>query len=271
MGTSQRPQHRRQVSDEDCFDLIFLILSTRDDHNSSDDDDHNFDSESVSYPDMSDKSSFYSSGTTTTTRMICGPSCLNQSWLDSSNALALWPFDGSFLDTTGAHNGIVSRNPPTFATGYVRQAALFNASAQQAIYTSFIPLNNRSFTVEAWIQPTGLPNPVDHSIVGLCPAQTVSQCLHINIRSTKLYFGFFFNDIRGNTTILPNQWIHVAFAYDAIARTQTIYLNGLRDAQNTGSNVLGVASGNITIAANERVDAPQNYFQVRSSNMRKTL
>jgi hypothetical protein len=148
-------------------------------------------------------------------------------------------------------------------TGYLGQAASFNVSAKQAMFTSFIPLNNVSFTVEAWIKPTGYPNPTDFSIVGLCPSQTVNYCLHINIRSTKLYFGFYYNDVQGSTVILLNQWIHVAFVFDATIRQQTIYLNGYQDGQNTVSSVLLVRSGNFTIGTNEGVVVPNNYFQVR--------
>ena len=179
--------------------------------------------------------------------------------------MAFWPFDNSFIDRTGAHNGITLQNSPTFAAGYVRQAALFDASAHQGFYTSFMPLNNRSFTIQAWIQPTGFPNPGDHSIVGLCPIQTTSQCLHANIRSSRLYFGFYYNDLRGGTTVVLNRWIHATFIYDAVERTQTIYLNGFRDAQSTGSNILDVTSGNVTIGYNQNVDPSQNYFQVISN------
>jgi hypothetical protein len=131
------------------------------------------------------------------------------------------------------------------------------------MYTPFIPLNNISFTVEAWIKPTGYPNPSDFSIVGLCPIRTTNYCLHINIRNQKLYFGFYFNDVQGGTTILLNQWIHAAFVFDATVNNQTIYLNGFQDGQNTVSSVLRVTSGNFTIGTNEGVALPYNYFQVR--------
>lgn len=204
----------------------------------------------------------YHSLGTTTTSVYCGQSCLNQSWIDSSGVIASWPFDGSYVDSTGVYNGKMSRNLPNFATGYLGQAALFNASAQQAIYTSFIPLNNVSFTVEAWIKPTGYPNPRDHSIVGLCPSKIMNHCLHINIRNTKLYFGFYFNDVQGVTTILLNKWIHTAFVFDVTTMRQTIYLNGFRDAQTTASNVLQVTAGNFTIGTNQGVDYPNCFFQV---------
>ncbi|CAF4223716.1 unnamed protein product, partial [Rotaria sordida] len=92
---------------------------------------------------------------TTTTRLYCGQSCLNQSWVDSSGDFVQWPFDGSYIDIMINHNGTPSSNQPAFVTGYFGQVCSFNASVKQAIYTSFIPLSNVSFTIEAWIKPTG--------------------------------------------------------------------------------------------------------------------
>jgi hypothetical protein len=148
-------------------------------------------------------------------------------------------------------------------TGYIGQAASFNASAKQAMYTTFIPLNNVSFTIEAWIQPTGYPNPSDHSIVGLCPSETSDYCLHINIRNRKLYFGFYFNDDPGATIILLDQWVHTAFVFDVSTMQQTIYLNGFQDGQHIVSSALLVTTGNLTIGTNEGVVIPYNYYQVR--------
>jgi hypothetical protein len=201
--------------------------------------------------------------TTTPTVLYCDQSCLNQSWIHSSDGLAWWPFDGSYVDMTGGHNAIPSPYLPSFLTGYVGQAASFNASAKQAIYTSFIPLNNVSFTVAAWIQPTGYPNPIDHSIVGLCPSTTINHCLHISIRNQKLYFGFYLDDARGKTTILLNQWIHAAFVFDASAKKKAIYLNGVQDGNTHVSSAFAATSGNFTIGVNERVVTTSNNFQVR--------
>ncbi|CAF5010058.1 unnamed protein product, partial [Rotaria sp. Silwood1] len=69
---------------------------------------------------------------TATTTISCGTSCLNQSWIESSDGLAFWPFDGSYVDIVGNYNGIPSLNLPTFVPGYLGQAASFDASLQQA-------------------------------------------------------------------------------------------------------------------------------------------
>ncbi|CAF3941742.1 unnamed protein product, partial [Rotaria sordida] len=198
---------------------------------------------------------------TTTTRLNCGQSCLNQSWVDSSGDFVQWPFDGSYIDIMINRNGTPSSNQPAFVTGYFGQACSFNASVKQSIYTSFIPLNNVSFTIEAWIKPTGYPNPTDHSIVGLCPSQSTRRCLHINIRNTKLHFGFFSDDLQGATTISLNQWIHIAFVFDATRKQQTIYLKGVQDGQASASSALLMTSGNFTIGTNEQVNVPNNYYQ----------
>jgi hypothetical protein len=206
---------------------------------------------------------YYSLGTTTTA-FTCGQSCLNQSWIQSSDILAVWPFDDSYDDITGTYDATPtpSGNPPTFVTGYLGQAASFNASAEQAMYTSFIPLNNVSFTVGAWIQPTGYPNPEDHDIVGLCKSTTTDYCLHIVIRYRKLYFGFYGDDCSGTTILLLNQWVHVAFVFDLTKMTKTIYLNGFQNNGLCTSNVLRVQSVNFTIGTS-LVYTPNNYFQVR--------
>jgi hypothetical protein len=152
---------------------------------------------------------------------------------------------------------------PTFTTGIFGEAALFDASARQALFTSFIPLHEVSFTIEAFIKPTAYPNPADDSIVGLCPLQVEDYCLHVNIRNEKLYFGFYYNDVGGKTTLALNQWVHTAFVFDVKSETLHIYLNGFLDGKASVTSALKVTSGNFTIGTNEGVALPDNFFQVR--------
>ena len=183
--------------------------------------------------------------------------------MNTSGGLAWWPFEGSFNDRMGIYNGYSPTSLPSFATGYIGQAAFFNTSVPQTMFTPFIPLTNVSFTVEAWIKPTAYPYSSDHSIVGLCPSQTTNYCLHINIRNQKLYFGFYYNDAAGVTLIALNQWVHTAFVFDISTMTQTIYLNGFQDGQTTVSSSLLVTSGAFTIGINEGVNLPNNHYEVR--------
>ena len=133
----------------------------------------------------------------------------------------------------------------------------------QRMLAPFIPLDNVSFTVAAWIKPTAYPNPSDHGIVGLCMAIGNDLCLHIVIRLQKLYFGFLSDDARGNTIIGLNQWVHTVFVFDSSTRKQTIYLNGIQDGKDTANSTLKTTSGNFTIGFSERVRTPNNSFQVR--------
>ena len=204
---------------------------------------------------------YYYSGTTTTA-FACGQSCLNQSWTNTSGGLAWWRFEGSYADQIGNYNRSAATNASNFVTGYIGQAAFFNASVPQIIYTSFIPLNNASFTVEAWIKPIGYPNSQDHGIVGLCPTTANDQCLHITIRNQKFYYGFFADDLVGVTTLPLGQWAHTMFVFDVSTRRQVMYLNGILEGQRTASSVLKMTSGNFSIGGNEKLYGPNNVFQV---------
>ena len=175
--------------------------------------------------------------------------------------MAFWSFDTSLNDNINNYNPISSLNRPTLSTGYIRQSALFDASVEQSIFTSFIPLTSTSFTVETWIKPTGFPNEKDHSIVGLCSVQDPNYCLHITIRHEKLYFGFYYNDVEGQTTIIADQWIHGAFVYDSTEKTQRIYLNGVLDGEASVSSDLLATTGNFTIGINEVMESTISFFQ----------
>ncbi len=200
---------------------------------------------------------------TTTTAFSCNQSCLNQSWTNPSGVIALWTFDGSFNDNTTVYNGYNSSNLPSFVTGYFGQAASFNATTNQAMYTPYIPLVNVSFSIEAWIQPTAYPNANDRNIIGLCSSTTVNLCLQILIRNQKLYFGFFADSVTGGTNISLHQWINVAFVFDVTTKLQTIYINGFSDGTHTATNVLSTPPRNFTVGTNAVVGYPNSGFQVR--------
>lgn len=195
--------------------------------------------------------------------LLCGQSCLNQSWINPSGGLAYWKFNGVYDDSFNIYNGIPSTNLPPFVTGYFGQAVSFDPSLKEAIYTPYIPLKNSDFTIEAWIQVTGYPNPKDNSIVGLCPLKLNYHCLHFHLRREKLHIGFYYNDVAGVTEIVLNRWVHIACTYDKTIKQQTVYLNGYQDGQGTVTSDLLVSSGNFTIGTNEGAEIPDNYNKVK--------
>ncbi|CAF1307784.1 unnamed protein product [Adineta steineri] len=213
----------------------------------------------------------YTSTTTTTTRSMCNASCLNQSWIDFSNTMAKWQFEGSFTNLPNNYSIIPSSSVPTFITeGYVGQAISFDATLHQYLYTSYIPLRNISFTVDAWIYQNGMPNPTDYNIVGMCPSMSTRNCLQIGIRSQKLYFSFWLPDSTGVTTIQTDQWLHTAFVFDQTTNTMTTYLNGFPDQSLNTNQSLLCSTGNFTIGINALIRPPNNTFQGYIDNLSVT-
>ncbi|CAF0988999.1 unnamed protein product [Adineta steineri] len=164
------------------------------------------------------------------------------------------------------HNGTPTGSPSlVFVQGYVGQAISFAANSSQVVTTSYIPLANTSFSVDAWIYPTGLTNILHQSICGICPAKVNDQCLHMTLRHTgsyySLYFGLYGDDVNSNTAVLANNWEHAAFVFEATTRTLFIYRNGILLATGATSSVLKVTSGSFQIGNLPYLESTFNTFQ----------
>ncbi|CAF3660028.1 unnamed protein product [Rotaria sp. Silwood1] len=161
----------------------------------------------------------------------------------------------------------ISAKSPTFVTGYVNQAVSFGANVNQSLSSSPISLTTTSFTIDAWIYPTRFSNTKDHSIVGICPKDSIHECLYLTVRRNSfycnLYFGFFADDCQGNEIIQINEWIHVAFVFETNSLTQSIYLNGKLDANRTATGSFQATSDNVTIGNVPLINpySGSNYFQ----------
>ncbi|CAF3686610.1 unnamed protein product, partial [Adineta steineri] len=97
-----------------------------------------------------------STSTTTTTLPTCNSACGNDTTILSVSLFARWNFENVFDDLMLTYNG-TSTNGPTFVLGYIGQALSLNSASNQYLSTSFIPINSKSFTVDAWIYPTSFP------------------------------------------------------------------------------------------------------------------
>ena len=89
----------------------------------------------------------------------------------------------------------------------------------------------------------------DASMIGMCQARRISQCMHLIVRSNISYFGFFSNDCQGRTKVTPYEWHHFAFVYDFPSKVQYLYLNGRLDCSKTTVVPFLATEGNITIGA----------------------
>ncbi|CAF1293230.1 unnamed protein product [Adineta steineri] len=207
------------------------------------------------------------STSTTTTLPICNTTCLNQTWLSTASILAKWHFENNYADEFNLHNGVASGSPNlTFVQGYAGQAISFVANSSQMVSTSYIPLANTSFSIDAWIYPTGLTNPLHQSICGLCPTAAADQCLHMTLRLTgsiyPLYFGLYGDDVNTNTpAILINNWVHAAFVYDATNRILSVYRNGIFLSGGSTSSGLKATTGSFQIGNIPVLVASVDTFQ----------
>ncbi|CAF0973494.1 unnamed protein product [Rotaria sordida] len=154
----------------------------------------------------------------------------NQTWISSSGLLAKWTFNGTFHDEMNTYTAIAMNNPSFISNGYVNRALVLNATSNQYLYTSYIPLINASFTVELWLYPTGWPSPIDHAILGLCTNPSNDQCLHLTIRNFtsihSLYMSFAGDNCESNESVPLNTWTHAAFVFDKVTLAMSIYRNG---------------------------------------------
>ncbi|CAF4567339.1 unnamed protein product, partial [Rotaria socialis] len=89
-----------------------------------------------------------------TTGLIPATSTTTAAFIDQ----AFWPLDNNALELYNGLNGVLSGTPSytTSFLGYGAAISLSQASSQYVyISPTVIPLDSRSFTIEAWIYPTG--------------------------------------------------------------------------------------------------------------------
>ena len=86
-------------------------------------------------------------------------------------------------------------------------------------------LTNNTFTVEAWIN-VSLYDVGSETVVGTTEG---TNGLHFQIRDQKPYFGFYANDLQGNTIIETDTWYNIAWRYTLNSGEQAMFVNGKLD------------------------------------------
>jgi two-component SAPR family response regulator len=95
-------------------------------------------------------------------------------------------------------------------------------------------LREHDFTVAAWVKIAKYEsNQTDYCIIGT-KNSTYQQGIHLLIRNKKPYFGFYNNDLRGNTELEAGKWYHLVWRYNKFSGEQAIFLNGKLDARSVG-------------------------------------
>ncbi len=151
----------------------------------------------------------------------------------TTGLMAYYPFDGKTRDESlnnfhGKPEGI------KFTEDKERDyVAVFDGDDYVVLPTAEdMHLRDHDFTISAWIKIYPNEN-TDNSIIG----NTVSsyqEGLHFTIRNKKPYFGFYSNDVQGNTKIEDNEWYHVVCRYNKLNGEQAIFVNGKLDSKSFG-------------------------------------
>lgn len=165
-------------------------------------------------------------------------------------------FDGNLNDSSGS-NIITSVVPssgftPTYATdrnGQPNRALVLPGSASLQLLDSTLPNDsnqalglrtasgsNTSFTLTAWVRFSGVGSGQGYNTVfGNIGSGTGTLHAGLGNDTDKAHFGFDNgNDANGSTgALVPNEWFHLAFVYDATTQTQRIFINGIPEVTRT--------------------------------------
>ena len=97
-----------------------------------------------------------------------------------------------------------------------------------------VKIRDHDFTISAWIKiKEYLPDKEDYCVIGT-KTNTYQQGIHLLLRKQKPYFGFYSNDLEGNTRIEAGKWYHLAWRYNKENGEQAIFVNGKLDSKSLG-------------------------------------
>jgi hypothetical protein len=135
------------------------------------------------------------------------------------------------------------------------------------VSTSYIPLPNSSFSVDAWVYPIVLNNTYHAAICGLCPLAANDYCLHMtfykNGTAYTEYSGFYGDDVNSYApAVTVKNWIHVAFTFQVTTRTMSIYRNGILLRSGNTTSELKARNGSFQIGSVPILVTGSTTFQV---------
>ena len=109
-----------------------------------------------------------------------------------------------------------------------------------------------TYTISAWVYfiqtNKGNGNYPDNVVLGN-GRQVFDQGLHLGERSGVAYYGFYGDDLSGNTSLLSNTWYNLVYQYNANTSTllKSIYVNGVFDKSSVPAGVYSSALNNTEI------------------------
>ncbi|MDX9882289.1 MAG: LamG-like jellyroll fold domain-containing protein [Prolixibacteraceae bacterium] len=138
--------------------------------------------------------------------------------------------DNSLNNRTGENIGV------TFMNDSVRSTVAWFDNKSHIVLTKSedVKIRDHDFTITAWIKIREyLPDKDDYCIIGT-KTNTYQQGIHLLIRKQKPYFGFYSNDLEGNTRLKAGKWYHLTWRYNKENGEQAIFVNGKLDSKSLG-------------------------------------
>ncbi len=187
--------------------------------------------------------------------------------LDSTNPppIIQWSFNGNLNDTYGVYHGISANGTVQWISpGYSGYGmAAYFANKTYCLVPHSLNLIGSSFTISTWIQLLGNA-PLNSSEFGLfthCENKTIDKCLYLTVRYGKLLSSLYIsNNLTGNTFLTSYVWYHVAYVYDRVALSQSIYLNGQLDGILSPSDIFQSNASQMWIGASPYMNNYPNPF-----------
>jgi hypothetical protein len=169
--------------------------------------------------------------------------------LKDDDLLLYLPLNGDTEDMSKNGNHGELMGSADFVEGKYGEALEFSEAGE--VSCPYIPLNEKSFTVCLWINPT-LSGASEQCVFTQTQNNATNTSLHYRIyTSGTVRMGFYSNDLDAAGAVKAGEWAHLCFWLDVEEESRRIYLNGnqlVEDAGKAGILYLG-ASGNTMIGS----------------------
>ncbi|MEM4215258.1 MAG: LamG domain-containing protein, partial [Candidatus Pacearchaeota archaeon] len=170
------------------------------------------------------------------------------SYIDWNRSLiAYWKFNedsGTIVEDNSTWDNDCTVNDNAFFSAFAKRgnSVALDGDGDYVACSSTSSLSstfrNHSFTIETWVYFKD-DNYDDKAICEKAGFDT-DEWLHILRRNRLPMFGFYDDDLTGNTELTSGKWWHLVFTWDANTRARKIYVNGVLDAQDNSNGYLNV-------------------------------
>lgn len=179
--------------------------------------------------------------------------------------VAYFPFINSIQDEGPNKFDVQNSNVKMVFDSQRNEVAEFNGKSFIVLPSAnTLGLSNNDFTVSAWVklEPKNDDRKRDFTILGT-EESYYRGGLHLLIRNSKPYFGFYSNDLAGNTELDANRWYHIVWRYTKFNQEQAVFLNGKADGDSPNHPAF-VSNGNLYIGKSINQN---NHFEGRMDDV----